>query len=142
MRWVTVEAEHSIDEMFHSNTQVLVPLTPPLLSLRRSRQKNSKTSLNCPSDENSTAQVVCIPRRDKGIDLARAVTETQAAVMGPSVGSSPGCQDGVSVEGGLWATDPTLVAYAELISAVPDELCSVATALYGMVRERLGARQC
>lgn len=87
--------------------------------------------------------MVSIPRRDKGIDLAQAVVEAQAAVMGPPVapvGSSPGCQTGARVEGGLWATDPTLVAYADLMSAVPDELCSVATALYGMVR--LGARQC
>ena len=94
----------------------------------------------------STAQVVSIPRRDRGIDLAQAVAEAQAAVMGPSVASvAPvasvasshqhhGFESGATLEGGLWATDPTLVAYADLMSAVPDELCSVATALYSMVR--------
>lgn len=88
----------------------------------------------------STAQVVSIPRRDKGIDLAQAVAEAQAAVMGPPVASVDsshqrnGFESGARFEGGLWVTDPTLVAYADLMSAVPDELCSVATALYSMVR--------
>lgn len=84
--------------------------------------------------------MVSIPRRDKGIDLERAVTEAQAAVKGLSVGSSPGYESGARAEGSLWATDPTLLAYADLVSAVPRELFPVATALYGMVRK--GKRQC
>lgn len=76
-----------------------------------------------------------IPRRDKGIDLTRAVSEAQAATRGTLSGSNRGGGSAARFKGSLWATDPTLLTYSDLMLAVPDELTSVATALYGMVRK-------
>lgn len=82
---------------------------------------------------------MAIPRRDGGIDLAQAITEAQAAVTGTSAGGlAAGCgSTATKVEGSLWATDPTLASYADLVSAVPEEFCTVATTLYSMVRMRV-----
>lgn len=94
-----------------------------------------QTSTICPKIAmSSTAEVVTIPRREKGIDIARAVSEAQAAVVGALAGSRWKDGNGARIKDSLWATDPTLLAYSDLMLTVPDELASVATVLYGMVR--------
>lgn len=77
-----------------------------------------------------------IPRKGSGIDIARAVAEAQASALGSLADSRDKVGGAAGVEDSLWATDSALLAYSDLMSAVPDELSSVATALYGMVRKR------
>ncbi|CAM9454807.1 unnamed protein product, partial [Pylaiella littoralis] len=81
----------------------------------------------------STAEVVTIPRKDKGIDVARAVAEAEQAGMGPLASSSGADGSAARVKGSLWATNPALIAYSDLMLSLPDEISSVATALHFMV---------
>lgn len=86
----------------------------------------------------STAEVVTIPRKERGVDIARAVAEAQRAGIGP-LGSSSGANGSPArVKGSLWGTDLGLLAYSDLMLAVPDELSSMATALHCMVRASRG----
>lgn len=86
----------------------------------------------------STAEVVTIPRKEGGIDIAKAVAEAQRAGIGP-LGSSSGANGSAArVKGSLWGTDQGLLSYSDLMMAVPDELSSAATALHCMVRELEG----
>lgn len=85
---------------------------------------------------NSTAEVVTIPRKQRGVDIARAIAEAQRVGTGP-LGSSSGANGSPArVKGSLWGTDQGLLAYSDLMLAVPDELSSIATALHCMVRTR------
>ncbi|CAM9405657.1 unnamed protein product [Ectocarpus sp. 4 AP-2014] len=81
----------------------------------------------------STAEVVTIPRKDGGIDIARAVSEAKQTGTGPLASSSGASGSAARVKGSLWSTDPALLAYSDLMLAVPDDLSSVATAVYCMV---------
>lgn len=75
-----------------------------------------------------------IPRRERGIDVNRAIAEAQAVNDGPLIaGGDRSKGSAARVEGSLWATNPTLLAYSNLMLAVPDELSSAATAVYCMV---------
>eukprot|EP00752_Nemacystus_decipiens_P011329 g10067.t1 len=81
----------------------------------------------------STAEVVTIPRKERGVDIARAIAEAQRAAIGP-LGSSSGANGSPArVKGSLWGTDQALLAYSDLMLAVPDELSSMATTLHCMV---------
>ncbi|CAM9091877.1 unnamed protein product [Ectocarpus fasciculatus] len=81
----------------------------------------------------STAEVVTIPRKDGGIDIARAVAEAKQTGTGPLASSSGAGGSAARVKDSLWSTDPALLAYSDLMLAVPDDLSSVATAVYCMV---------
>eukprot|EP00903_Cladosiphon_okamuranus_P016097 g14858.t2 len=81
----------------------------------------------------STAEVVNIPRKDRGVDIARAIAEAQRAGIGP-LGSSSGANGSPArVKGSLWGTDQGLLTYSDLMLAVPDELSSMATVLHCMI---------
>lgn len=81
--------------------------------------------------------MVTLPRKEGGIDIAKAVAEAQRAGIG-SLGSSSGANGSAArVKGSLWSTDQALLAYSDLMMAIPDELSSAATALHCMVRELL-----
>lgn len=72
------------------------------------------------------------------MDIARAIAEAQRAGIGP-LGSSSGANGSPArVKGSLWGTDQGLLAYSDLMLAVPDELSSMATALHCMVRASRG----
>lgn len=96
------------------------------------------TARACPNPStpaaNSTAEVVTIPRKNGGIDIARAVSEAKQTGTGPLASSSGAGGSAARVKGSLWSTDPALLAYSDLMLAVPDDLSSVATAVYCMVR--------
>lgn len=72
------------------------------------------------------------------MDLGRAVEEAKWAATGLNDGDYE-CVGGsfhgsaARVKGSQWATDPTLLAYSNLMLALPEELTSVATTIYCMV---------
>lgn len=75
-----------------------------------------------------------IPRREGGIDVTQAIAEAQVVNTGPLVaGGDRSKGSAARVKGSVWATNPMLFAYSNLMLAVPDELSSAATAVYCMV---------
>ena len=86
----------------------------------------------------STAEVVALPHKDAGINLTLAAAEARAVTMGSttSVDGWNGAGSAARVEGSVWVTNLALSTYCNLMLSVPDELTSVATTLYCMVRGR------
>ncbi|CAN0080547.1 unnamed protein product, partial [Scytosiphon promiscuus] len=81
----------------------------------------------------STAEIVSLPRTDNGVDVVRAIAEAQQTETGPLASSSGVAGSAARMDGSLWATDPLLLAYSEVMLALPDELSSVAVAVNSLV---------
>lgn len=102
-----------------------------------------------PFSLSSTAELITLPRKDEDMDLVRAIDEAKSSVGTGYLPTGGGGRGGTErekigagsyhgsparIEGSLWATHPTLLAYSDLMLDVPEELTSSATALYCMVR--------